>query len=1697
MATLYANLVSRRGRCLLAATVTVGAMGLSVAPALANVAWHITMTHANPYGRLGAKDPYTANEGTFARESSANEYTVTVKNEGTEASQGVVRVRDELPAGMTLAEPLSGEPVKFIGSDKGVWQCPGGEGPHEEYAAGKVTCTTETSLSPGESAPPITIEVAVGAEAAPPVASVATLTNTATVEGGVEGGGAPPQAATTPEEGETTITPAVPFGIESFAVHVGQFDLAPAEELEFEETWKIRELNSSAVFTPFAQAGGHPFSQTTDLGLKQDPFIENGDTDPVEGNETLERLNLEPAGGQAKEVQVEVPPGFVANVLSIPRCPMKSLIGGACPPSTAVGFTGTALEVESFVHGAEPEEVEKLGKVELIPRLSGRLQFFANASNARERELLNQKVVGALPDRGLVYNMQPTDGNPAEFGFAVAGLPILLEVKLHSDGNYGVTVGDKAVGDNWSATDTTFCNYGAEVTTIPGVTDPAYFKCKPETAGAKPLLDNPSQCSTPEWAAHASSWAEPGNLSSRLAHVNVEAARETRATHEVLNEGTAGELVETDTAASHLTGCEKLQFDPEIAFGPSPAAEGGTHQADSPTGATLELTLPQAPEEPNADVTPELRNIEMVLPEGMTASPSAAGGLEACRSSQFWPGGETREPAVAAECPHASQLGTVEVFSPLVSGAPTIEGPTDGSAVCTQGTWSRGTWDLTGAEIANEKLTFSRQWLRNGVPIPGAEGETYSVGEKGSARFSENVGTEIQCEVTASNVSGSSVAVSQPVTLTEPSAQPPLVAGTGNLSTKPRGTAAVGVSLTCGEGQLWTGSPTFKYQWLRDGVEIGGATSMAYTLVGEDAGKAIQCQVTGTNAKGSSAYLTPAVLVSPGPSPAPPTPPLEVGGASLTALQLGGTGSVEDVMTCPASAWTGGPTFSYRWLRSGVPIAGATSSQYTLVHEDEGKAIQCQVIGTNEGGVEVDDSAATVVGRVSPFPPARIAVPSGTPAIGDALTCKSGRWGGNPALFTYRWLRDGLPIAGATASQYTLLPEDEGKAIQCQVTGTIGSREAIAVSAALILQPVSSVPIPVSGGALQGNVFQGQPECSPCTAADAEEGKLLPLFMEAEDPPAGLIVKLHGVTKANKETGQLTSVFTEQPEQPFELLKLKLKGGPRAPLANPQTCGQSAETVAHTQPWSFPPAAGESDIEKPEWTTTSSFNVEGCGASMPFSPSFNAGTIGPTAATADAYTDFSLTFGREDREQDLEGVTVHMPLGLVGKVAGVQQCGQAEISAAENNAGECPSGSKIGEATTLAGPGPDPFPTTGNVYFTGPTQLKNGLKGPFGLVVVTHAEAGPFNLGNVVVRSVINIDPNTAAVTVTSDPLPQIVSGIPIRLRKVNVTVTRPGFMLNPTNCNAQRVSTSLTAHQGAAAVVSSPFGISGCKSLAFAPTFTATTQANSSKTDGASLDVKITYPPGYYANIGKSVTELPTALPSRLTTLQKACPDTTFNVNPAMCSPESVVGQAIAHTPLLSQPLAGPAYLVSHGGAKYPDLEIILQGEGVEVVLDGQTEISKGITKTSFESVPDSPVDTFELNLPEGPHSALGANGDLCTEPLNLPTVLTGQNGSVMKQITKIAVTGCPPTFEITKVKLSGNALLVTVKQSAAGTVKIAGTGLKTTIKKNLKAGTHQIRVALTKKGRSLRSHHKKASVRGSLTVGKQAVAKSTSVKL
>jgi len=549
------------------------------------------------------------------------------------------------------------------------------------------------------------------------------------------------------------------------------------------------------------------------------------------------------------------------------------------------------------------------------------------------------------------------------------------------------------------------------------------------------------------------------------------------------------------------------------------------------------------------------------------------------------------------------------------------------------------------------------------------------------------------------------------------------------------------------------------------------------------------------------------------------------------------------------------------------------------------------------------------------------------------------------------------------------------------------------------------VATPVLKEPLEGHVYVGSPLCGgegqpECTPADAGNGRLYRIYLEVEG--SGVVIKLGGQVSADPTTGRLTARFTELPQQPIGEVSLRLKGGQRAPLANPRQCGP-AVTNAEITPWGAP--AVPDALLSPSFPVDWDGNGAPCPATLPFAPTLTAGSL---SAAAGRFSPVSLTVQRGDRMKDISRLQVKLPPGLLGMLSSVTLCGEPQASL-----GTCAEASEIGRVSVAVGSGPHPFVVTG-----GRVYLTEGYRGaPFGLAIVVPAKAGPFNLGNVIERAAISIDSETDAVTVTTDPLQQFLDGIPLRIQTINTTIERPGgapFTFNPTNCGHLQIAASIEAEQGGSVNVASPFAVEGCRNLPFAPTFAASTQAKTSRAKGASLHVKVTSAFGQ-DNIGRALVSLPKQLPARLTTLQQACPEATFAQNPALCPAASAVGSARAITPLLSAPLTGPAYLESHGGAAFPDLVVILQGQGVRLDLRGNTSIAKGITTSTFAAVPDAPVSSFELTLPEGAHSALAGNlpakakGNLCGTKLLMPTTLTAQDGAQLKQSTRIAVLGCP----------------------------------------------------------------------------------------
>jgi hypothetical protein len=511
-------------------------------------------------------------------------------------------------------------------------------------------------------------------------------------------------------------------------------------------------------------------------------------------------------------------------------------------------------------------------------------------------------------------------------------------------------------------------------------------------------------------------------------------------------------------------------------------------------------------------------------------------------------------------------------------------------------------------------------------------------------------------------------------------------------------------------------------------------------------------------------------------------------------------------------------------------------------------------------------------------------------------------------------------------------------------------------------------------------------------------------------------LKLIGDVELNSSTGQITTTFSGTPELPFTHFRLVFSGGPQAALTTPLSCGVYATTSDFT-PWSAPAT--------PDFLAAGAFSLEAgpggsaCQSPLPFAPVMTAGA---TTDQAGGYTDFSLLLSRGDGQQRVEGLQFKTPKGLLGTLSNVPLCPEPEAAA-----GTCSAASQIGYTVVGAGAGPAPLyvPQAGQapaaIYLTGPYR-----GAPFGLSIVVPVIAGPFNLGTVVVRAAISVDPTTAQLTISTDALPQILGGIPTDLRQINAVIDRPNFMFNPTSCAPMQFSGTAQSAAGATAAISSHYQVGSCQALQFKPDFTVSTSGKTSKADGASLDVKVIYPTtplganqaSSQANIASVKVDLPKQLPSRLTTLQKACIAAQFEANPAGCPAASIVGHAKAITPVLPVAVEGPVYFVSHGGEAFPSLVVVLQGDGVRVNLTASTFISRaGITSSTFKSIPDVPISSFELYLPEGKYSALAANGDLCTAKLAMPTAFTGQNGATIHESTKITTTGCPKTKK-TKTK-------------------------------------------------------------------------------
>ncbi len=595
-----------------------------------------------------------------------------------------------------------------------------------------------------------------------------------------------------------------------------------------------------------------------------------------------------------------------------------------------------------------------------------------------------------------------------------------------------------------------------------------------------------------------------------------------------------------------------------------------------------------------------------------------------------------------------------------------------------------------------------------------------------------------------------------------------------------------------------------------------------------------------------------------------------------------------------------------------------------------------------------------------------------------------------------------------------------------------------------------TLKVPTLDEDLTGAAYLGSPESGTITKPP------FTMYVVANNEKYGVSVRLIAHVEPDLATGQVTTTFSSPPEQPFENLQIHFERNVLAPVANPLLCGEAKGVAV------FEPTSAETPHEVLK-TDAFGQTVTGCASiPPPFKPSQNTAN---SNGNAGASTNFTFNLLRNDGDQYLSSVKTVLPPGLVGKIAIAERCQEA---AASSETAACPSTSQIGTATVLAGSGSRPFSFSGPVYLTAPYQ-----GAPYGLSIKVPAVAGPFNFGTVVTRAGINVEPFTSQVVVEST-LPRIRNGVPLRIRSISVAVNKSGFMLNPTNCSAfQTVSTVgsfTTLEPGgatASSIAQSPFQVANCSALKFSPKFKATSSAKVSRANGAMLTTEVTQGAGQ-ANIKSVKVQLPRQLPSRLSTLQKACTEQVFAANPLRCPSGAFVGGATVHTPTLPQPLRGPAILVSHAGASFPDLDLVVEDPNhLRVILVGNTNIKNSITTTTFASTPDVPVSSVRVELPVGSHSALAAFGNICSKALVMPTTMTAQNGKSFKQNTVINVGGCP--VEIVGRKVVGNQVWVTVRVPAAG--KVSGSGAQlVTVHKKAKKAHHNItlKIPLTSAGRS-----------------------------
>jgi hypothetical protein len=533
------------------------------------------------------------------------------------------------------------------------------------------------------------------------------------------------------------------------------------------------------------------------------------------------------------------------------------------------------------------------------------------------------------------------------------------------------------------------------------------------------------------------------------------------------------------------------------------------------------------------------------------------------------------------------------------------------------------------------------------------------------------------------------------------------------------------------------------------------------------------------------------------------------------------------------------------------------------------------------------------------------------------------------------------------------------------------------------------VSTPVLDHPLPGALYVATPFENP-------KGSLIAIYLSIDDPETGVVSNLAGKVSPDPSTGRLKTTFTENPQLPIEDIEVHLFTGSRAPLRTPSVCATHT-SVAEMIPWSAPETPTARPVDSFAITAAPGGGSCPTGASSaPNSPSFSAGTIAPLAG---AYSPFVLKVSREDASQPISGIEATLPPGLTGKLAGIATCSDAGLAqakarekpnqgAVERQSPSCPSSSEVGTVNVAAGAGPTPLHVEGHAYLAGP------YKGaPLSLAIITPAVAGPFDLGAVLVRTALHVDPESAQIHALSDPLPTILEGIPLDIRSIDLRMARPEFTRNPTSCDPMAIDAKASTPFGALASLRSPFQVGGCPQLPFKPKLSLRLKGGTKRASHPKLIATLKAKPGE-AGIAAASVQLPKSAFLDQAHIRTICTRVQYAAD--ACPRGSIYGKASAISPLLDYPIEGNVYLRS-SNHKLPDLLVALKGpdrQPIEIDLAGKTDSVKGALRNSFEAVPDAPVSSFRLELFGGKRGLVINSRNLCAHPYRATVEMIAHNG-------------------------------------------------------------------------------------------------------